>query len=372
MRLALVHDYLNQYGGAERVLEVLHDLYPQSPIYTSIYDPSSMPDSYRTWDIRTSFMQRIPFALRLGLRFQQSLLLLYPAAFESFDFSDYDVVLSVSSAWAKGVKTRPGTLNICYCLAPMRFAWNYQSYADREQLPGPIRKALPAAMAYLRRWDYANSQKVNRLIGISSTVVKRIGDCYQRSADLIFPPVETEAISLGSGPGDGYLVLSRLVPYKRIDLAVAACSRLGLPLTVIGDGRERAPLEAIAGPTVRFLGRVSDAEAREALGRCRAFLFPGEEDFGITPVEAMAAGRPVVAYASGGALDTVREGETGQLFHPQTVDALAAQLAVFDPGQFDSSKLRAHAERFSREHFQEAIAAYVDTAWQAHQGQVTV
>lgn len=357
MRIALVHDYLNQYGGAERVLEVLHDLYPDAPIYTSIYELETMPARFREWDIRTSFLQRLP----LARRHHRAFLLLYPRAFEAFDLGGYDVVISNSSAWSKGVITPPGTLHICYCLTPMRWAWNYAEYVEQEQLARAVRAVLPAAMRYLRSWDVRSSSRVDRFIGISRTVVARIARYYGREADLLFPPVDVRGMPLGSG-GSDYLVASRLIPYKRIDLAVAACSRLGLPLTVIGDGRDRPRLEALAGPTVRFLGRVSDARVREALGACRAFLFAGEEDFGIAPVEAMAAGRPVLAYAGGGALDTVVDGVTGELFLPQTVDALAEKLTSFDPGRFDPEAIRAHAMRFDTEAFKGALATYVKQA----------
>lgn len=363
MRLALVHDYLNQYGGAERVLEALHAIFPDAPVYTSLYEPDVMPADYRSWDIRTSFLQRIP----ASHRFHRAMLLLYPAAFESFDLSEYDVVLSVSSAWAKGIVTGPGTLHICYCLTPMRWAWTYREYVDREELGRIPRLVLPAAMHYLRLWDNASSQRVDRFIGISSAVVDRIRKYYRREADLIFPPVDAEDIPLGAGEGENYLVVSRLIPYKRIDLAVAACTRLGVPLTVSGDGRSRARLAAEAGRTVTFAGRLSDRQVREAMGSCRAFLFPGYEDFGITPLEAMAAGTPVIAFDAGGARDTVRDGVTGRLFSPQTVDALADVLATFDPGRFDRATIRAHALQFDRSHFQAQVRQYVEDAWREFQ-----
>lgn len=359
MRVALVHDYLNQYGGAERVLEALHDLYPDAPVYTSMYEPDAMPDHFRTWDIRTSFLQRMP----LARRFHRAFLLLYPPAFESFDLHYFDVVISNSSSWAKSVITPPETLHICYCLTPMRFAWNYREYVARENLGRPIRRLLPVAIHYLRMWDAVTASRADRYIGISRAVVGRIRKYYGREADLIPPPVDARAIPMGTESGENYLVVSRLIPYKKIDLAVVACSRLGLPLTVVGPGRDRARLEALAGPTVKFVGRVSDAEVHAALASCRAFLFPGEEDFGIAPVEAMAAGRPVVAYAAGGALDTVVDGITGRLFSPQTVDALADRLARFDPADFDPRTIREHALRYDTRSFQEAISAYVERAW---------
>ena len=358
MRLAIVHDYLNQYGGAERVLEALHEVFPDAPVYTSLYEPSALPGHLRTWDIRTSFLQRIP----LSHRYHRALLLLYPAAFESFDLSGYDIVLSISSAWAKGVITPPNTIHVNYCLTPMRFAWNYSEYVERERIGSAARAVLPVATHYLRLWDVATAQRVDRFVAISSVVRSRIQKYYRREADLIYPPVDAEQIPLGTGDGEDFLVVSRLVPYKRIDLAVAACSRIGAPLTIMGDGRDRAELAAKAGPTVRFLGHVSDAERSGALGRCKAFLFPGEEDFGIAPVEAMAAGRPVIAYGGGGALDTVVDGVTGQLFAPQTVDALAERLTTFDASRYRPEAIRGHALQFARSRFQRAIKQYLEEA----------
>jgi glycosyltransferase involved in cell wall biosynthesis len=299
----------------------------------------------------------------LAKRYHRAFLLLYPPAFESFDLHYFDVVISNSSSWAKSVITPPETLHICYCLTPMRFAWNYKDYLARENLGKPIRRLLPVAIHYLRMWDAVTASRPDRYIGISRAVVGRIAKYYGRDADLISPPVDAQAISMGNGVGDNYLVVSRLIPYKRIDLAVVACSRLGLPLTVVGSGRDRARLEALAGPSVQFVGRASDADVRAAMASCRAFLFPGEEDFGITPVEAMAAGRPVVAYAGGGALDTVVDGITGRLFSPQTVDALADRLASFDPTDFDARTIREHALRYDTRSFQEAIGEYVERAW---------
>lgn len=364
MRVALVTEDLNQYGGAERVVEALHQAFPDAPIYTSLYEPRALPARFRDWDIRTSFMQRIPFNHRL----HRALLLLYPAAYESFDLSGYDVVLSISSRFANGVVTPPGTLHINYCLTPMRFAWSYAEYVERERMGRATRAVLPGAVHYLRLWDVAASQRVDRFVGISSVVRDRIQKYYRREADVLFPPVDAEQITLGPGGNDHFLVVSRLVPYKRIDLAVAACSRLGAKLTVMGDGRDRGRLAAAAGPTVRFAGRLSDSEVRSAMGHARGFLFPGYEDFGITPLEAMAAGTPVIAFRAGGALDTVVDGVTGRLFQPQTVDALVDELSAFDPSSFNREEIRAHALRFDVQAFKSQMATYVDSAWAEFQG----
>ncbi len=363
MRLALVHDYLNQHGGAERVLEHLHGMYPAAPIYTSMYAPDLMPPRYRQMDVRTSFMQRLP-----GVhRHHQPYLLGYPLAFESFHLAGYDVVLSNSSAFAKGVVTPPETLHVCYCLTPMRWAWAYHEYVDREQIGGALRRALPLVMHYLRLWDVASAQRVDRFVAISRAVAARVRKYYGREAAVIYPPVDVERFTPRAAPPDDfYLIVSRLVPYKRVDLAVAAFNALGWPLKIVGDGRDRAALQRRAKANVEFLGRLPDDAVRDLMARCRAFLFPGLEDFGIAPVEAQAAGRPVVAYAGGGALDTVRDGETGVLFQEQSAAALAEAVRRCADLVLAPATIRAHAERFSATRFRRELSEYVERAWAEH------
>ncbi len=364
MRLALVHDYLNQYGGAERVLEELHALWPAAPIFTSMYAPTIMPASYRKWDIRASFMQRLPGVVP----HYQKYLLAYPLAFETFQLGGYDVVLSNSSGWAKGVLTPPETLHLCYCLTPMRWAWSYRDYVDRERVGPALRWAMWLAVHYLRLWDVASAQRVDRFLAISRAVAARIRKYYRREAEVIHPPVAVERFTPCPAPDDPpfYLIVSRLIPYKRVDLAVDAFNRLGWPLKIVGDGRDRAALQARARANVEFLGRLPDDAVRELMARCHAFVFPGLEDFGIAPVEAQAAGRPVVAYAGGGALDTVLDGETGVLFADQSADALADAVRRCADLRFDPLALRGHAERFSATRFHHELAAYVDRAWDEH------
>jgi glycosyltransferase involved in cell wall biosynthesis len=364
LKVALVHDYLNQYGGAERVLEVLHGMYPAAPIYTSMYAPRLMPPAYRRMDIRTSFMQRLPGVAR----HHQKYLLAYPLAFESFQLGGYDVVLSNSSAWSKGVITPPETLHVCYCLTPMRWAWSYREYVDRERVDDTLRRVLPLAMHYLRLWDVAAAQRVDRFLAISRAVAARIRKYYGRDAEVIYPPVAVERFTPRPEPDDFFLIVSRLIPYKRVDLAVEAFNRLGpgWRLKIVGDGRDRAALQARAKPNVEFLGRLPDDAVRDLMARCRAFLFPGLEDFGIAPVEAPAAGRPVVAYAGGGALDTVRDGETGVLFAPQTVEALAEAVRRCADLRWDPTAIRTHAERFSEARFERELSDYVERAWASH------
>jgi glycosyltransferase involved in cell wall biosynthesis len=363
VKLAIVHDYLNQYGGAERVLEKLHELFPEAPVYTSIYDPLTMPDDYRRWDIRTSFMQRFPGVMR----HHQTFLPFYPLAFESFDLSEYDLVISNSSAWCKGVHTPPSTLHLCYCLTPMRWVWNYREYVQRERFGRPIRMALPLMMNWLRLWDRVTADTVDQFATISRTVAARVGKYYRRDSTVIHPPVDTASFHTSEDHDDYFLVVSRLIPYKRIDLVVDAFNRLGLPLVIIGDGRDRPALQARAGDNIRFLGKVSDEEARRLYARCRAFLFPGEEDFGITPVEAQASGRPVIAYAGGGALDTVVDGVTGKLFYPQTVEALVDAVTSFNDADYDPAAIRRNAERFDTACFKRELLRWVDHHYREHQ-----
>lgn len=355
MRLAIVHDYLNQYGGAERVLESLHELFPDAPIYTSIYDPLRLPASYREFDIRTSFMQRLPGVSRHHQRY----LPCYPVAFESFDFTGFDVVLSNSSGWCKGVVTPPETVHICYCLTPMRWAWRYDEYVRREGFGRLVKLGLPAAMTALRVWDVTSAQRVDRFLAISRAVAARIEKYYRRGAEIVYPPVDTARFATTRPPGDYFLMVSRLIPYKRVDLAVEAFTRLGLPLKIAGDGRDLPALRARAGTSIEFLGRVSDAEVVELIQGCRAFLFPGEEDFGIAPVEAQAAGRPVVAFGAGGALDTVIDGRTGVHFAEQTPESLTVALRRLESLALDQAEIAAHARQFDRAVFRERLAGAV-------------
>jgi glycosyltransferase involved in cell wall biosynthesis len=360
MKVALAHDYLNQYGGAERVLEQLHDLYPDAPIYTSMYDPSIMPAAYRSWDIRTSFMQRLPFVTKR----HQAYLMAYPIAFESFDLSAYDVVISNSSAFCKGVVTGPSTMHISYCLTPMRWVWRYRDYVDRERLGGVARALLPPLIHYLRVWDAMASSRVDRYIAISSAVAARIRKYYRRNPEIIYPPVDTAQFPAAGPRGDYYMTAGRMTPYQRKDLIVDAFRDLGRPVKIVGDGRDRARLQARATPNIEFPGWVDDRTLRDLYANCRGYLFPGEEDFGIAPVEAQAAGKPVIAYAAGGALDTVIDGETGVLFARQTPADLADAVRRFETLSFDPDRISQNAERFSSQVFRERFSSFVERAYQ--------
>jgi len=358
LRLALVHDWLNQVGGAEDVLTELVGMYPRASIYTSIYWRDHMPAAWKAWDIRPLWMDRLPAIYR----HHQPYLPLYPLAFGGLRLADVDVVLSNKSGFCHGVRVAPGALHICYCLAPTRYVWQYDAYAARERFGGMVRGMLRPLLNALKRWDYAAAQRVDHFIAISSEVQARIRRFYDRDSTLIYPPVETARFTPSDQVDDYYLIVSRLIPYKRVDLAVAACTRLGLPLIVAGTGRDRAKLEAIAGPTVRFVGYVSDAELPDLMARCRAFIFPGLEDFGIAPVQAQAAGRPVIAFRGGGALDTVIAGVTGEFFDAQTVESLCAVLQTFDAARYMPAAIRAHALTFDASRFRRELSAFIDQA----------
>lgn len=357
MKIALVHDWLNQIGGAEFVLETLLDLYPAAPIYTSFYWPQVMPEKYRQWDIHTSFMDQLPFVKR----HHQPFLPLYPLAFESFDLSNYDLILSNKSGFCHGVVTDPGTRHICYCLTPTRYLWDFERYAQREGIGRLARGFLQPVLSYLRLWDRVAADRVDRFVAISRTVQQRIEKVYRRKSTIIYPPVDTERFSaVADKVKDHYLIVSRLIPYKRVDLAVQAFTRLDRPLIVVGDGRDRAKLESMAGPSVTFTGRLPDSEVAALMGTCRGFIFPGVDDFGIAPVEAIAAGRPVIAYAAGGALDTVIEGETGIFFREPSVEALATAVNEFESLKFEPARLRLHAQQFGRAKFECRITALIE------------
>ena len=362
VRVALVHDWLNQMGGAENVLEEFVALFPGAPIYTSMYGPEKMPDSYRSWPIRTTFMQRLPRVTDN----HQAYLPLYPAAFQTTDLSAFDLILSNKSGFCHGVRARRGNrkaLHICYCLTPTRFLWLYEQYRQRERIGSLLDLGLKPLLAMLRRWDYAAAQRVDHFIAISSTVQERIRKIYGRESVVVHPPVNTLRFTPDpSAPvGDYYLIVSRLIPYKRIDLAVKAFQELpNERLIVVGSGRARQSLEALSGPNVTFLGWQPGDRQLELMRGCKAFLFPGLEDFGIAPVEAMSAGRPVIAFRGGGALDTVMPGKTGEYFDEQTPDSLLQAIQQFDFRAYDPVDCRAQAETFSQEEFRRRLLGSIE------------
>jgi glycosyltransferase involved in cell wall biosynthesis len=358
MKVALVHDYLNQMGGAERVVLALHEMFPEAPLYTSIYDPQSVDNAFKSIDIRTSFMQKFPFVKK----HHQPFLPFYPFAMEQLDLRGYDLVLSSSSAFAKGIITRPETMHICYCHTPMRWCWNYDEYVEREHLGRLSRRILPFFISGLRVWDQTSSMRVDHFIANSPVVADRICKYYRRDAVVIPPPVEASRFTFDPTirPEDYFLIVSRFMPYKRIDLAIEACNQLQLPLVIIGSGRDENRLKRLAGPSIRFTGRLSDQEVLYYYAHCRALILPGEEDFGITPLEAQASGRPVIAYAAGGAMASVVDNVTGTFFHKQTVESLVEVLASFDEQRYDPQIIRNHALEFDQPRFRRRILQFIE------------
>lgn len=361
-RVALVHDWLNQQGGAENVLVELHRMFPSAPVYTSFYEPTLVDPAFRRLDIRPTWLQRFP----LWRRNHQALLPFYPLAFGGQRIPGAELVVSNSSAFCKGVRPEQAAVHVCYCLTPTRFLWMPDAYLASERAPFWSRVLLPPLLAWARRWDRNAAQRVTQFLAISRAVADRIQRFYGRSSRIVYPPVDVERFTPSTDVSDAFLIVSRLIPYKRIDLAVRTCTELGLPLRIVGTGRAEADLRAIAGPTVKFLGRLPDRDVSEEMARCRAFLFPGDEDFGITPVEAQAAGRPVVAYGSGGALDTVIDGTTGILFHDQTVVSLGAALRRLQAMTFDPDLLVANSRRFSRENFRRTLLEAINDTMRAN------
>jgi glycosyltransferase involved in cell wall biosynthesis len=352
MRIALIHDYLNQYGGAERVLETLCGIFSDAPIYTLLYDEAATGRVFKGREIHTSFLQKVPFARRHHHIFP----LLMPLAIEQFDLSEFDIVLSNSASFAKGVITKPHTRHICYCMTPTRFLWDdSHRYIDEFRYPWPVKKLVPLFITYLRIWDKEAAHRVDKFIAISNFVKARIKKYYERDAEVIYPPVNIAKYSISSGVGDYFLMVGRLVSYKRFDLAVKVFNAIKKPLKIVGDGPERGRLEKMAGPNIEFLGLVSDYKMPEIYSRAQAVIFPQVEDFGLVPLEAMASGRPVIAFRDGGALETVVDGETGIFFDEQAEISLAQAVGRYYQTQFDPKLIRSHALKFDEAIFKQKI-----------------
>lgn len=371
MRVVIVHDYLNQLGGAERVVGVLHQMYPEAPIYTLFSDTDKLWPSLRGADIRNSFLQRFKFVIKNFKLF----FWLYPLVMRTLKLPECDVVISSSSAYAKGIrlpKSKP--IHLCYCHTPMRFAWNFNQYMAHETQSKTLATLARVFIPLLKWWDVRTAGLVDHFITNSSVVRERVLRCYKRDAEVIYPPVELQPAPLPENlltesmqRGDGYfLVVSRLVSYKRLDLAVAACTSLNLRLFVIGVGPDRQRLEQMAGRTVTFLGWQPDETVRAYMASCTALIFPGEEDFGLTPVEVNSLGRPVVAYAAGGALDTIVDGQSGVLFREPTVISVAEALLKVQDLDWNGARIQQNAMRFDRSVFEQKLAQAVQAA--LHQG----
>lgn len=355
-----MHDWLTNMGGAERVIMNFKEIYPDAPIYTSIYNPEKMDNAFRNFDIRTSFIQDKKSAKENHQKYFPFM----PMAFESFDLNEYDIVLSSSTCCAKGVITNPETMHICYCNTPMRYGWEfYYQYANDSKMNPLKRKFLKYFINYMRLWDNVSSNRVDYFIANSENVANRIWKHYRRESVVIHPPVRAKFYNVSEIDEDYFLIVSRLVPYKKVDLAVQVFNELGLPLVIIGDGSERDNLEHQAKSNIKFLGRQPDNVLKQYYSKCRAFIFPGEEDFGITPLEAQASGRPVIAYGKGGALETVIDRQTGLFFYEQTVDSLKDAINTFLKNKFDKSSIRKHAESFDEEIFKKKIREYISESY---------
>lgn len=357
-KVALVHDFLVKMGGAERVLEVFANIYPDAPIYTLLFDRAVCGKVFPEERVRTSFLQKAPEFLRKRQRY---LLPLMPRAIESFDLSGFDLVISSSNAFAHGVLTPSNAKHICYCHSPMRYAWDYAHQYIKEQKMGPVKGYLvERMMRYIRMWDQVSADRVDRYIANSKHVRNRIRKYYRQDAAVLYPPVATTHFKPQKEHGDYFLIVAALTPFKKIDLAIQLFNKIGKRLIVIGGGAQYEFLKSIAGPTVDVIGRKEDSSVRAYVQNCRAFIMPNEEDFGIAPVEAMAAGKPVLAYGRGGALETIIPGETGEFFYKQTIESMEdgiGRMIVNEP-KYDAEKIHMHACRFAHRHFTEGWAKY--------------
>jgi glycosyltransferase involved in cell wall biosynthesis len=357
MKLAIVHDWLTGMRGGEKALDVVCERFPDAEIFTLVHIRGSVSANIERRRIHTSFVQRLPRVKD----FYRHYLPLFPTAIEQFSFDGFDRIISLSHCCAKSVVHPARVPHLCYCLTPMRYAWDqFEAYFGAERIGRMPSAAMRPVMARLARWDRDTSGRADRYVAISHYVAGRIRRYYNREATVVYPPVDTDFFHPDATTPERFaLVVSALVPYKRIDVAIAACTRAGVPLTIVGDGPERAALERNAPPTTRFLGRVSDEDIRSLYRRAAVALLPGEEDFGIVPLEAQACGRPVVALSRGGALETVKPGETGLLVDELSAEAFADAIADAVDRRFDAGTIRRHAEQFSRSRFGDEIAALV-------------
>ncbi len=354
MKVALAYDRVNKWGGAERVLLALHELFPQAPLFTSVYNPERAQWA-NVFKVIPSFLQSFPSAKSAHELYAT----LMPLAFESFRFDSYDVVISVTSEAAKGIITLPGTKHICYCLTPTRYLWSgYDDYFKN----GLFKSLSQPALSYLRRWEKVAAKRPDMYVAISQEVRKRIKMYYDQDAEVIYPPVDLPGVTNQTRGSRGayYLVVSRLVTYKRIELAIKACNRLKEPLVIVGEGHDKNRLQSIAGPTITFRSNLTDQELVEYYKGCKALVFPGVEDFGIAVVEAQRFGKPVIAYKGGGALETVIDGKTGMFFTPQTESALVRALQTFSGKKIDAQACKRQADMFTKEKFKKQFLTIME------------
>ncbi|MDX9893064.1 MAG: glycosyltransferase [Patescibacteria group bacterium] len=364
MKIALVHDHLIQEGGAERVLKVFQDIYPQAPTYTLLYDEKKLGKLFEGHQINTSFLQKWPGALK----HYQWFLPFMPTATESYDLIDYDVVLSSSSAMAKGIITRSNTIHFCYCHTPTRYLWSdTHRYIDELKYNRLVKKIIPMVLNRLRAWDQLAAQRVDYYIANSKNVADRIRKYYRRESVVIHPPVETNQFQIAKQIGKYFLTGGRLVAYKRFDLTVKAFNRLGIPLKIFGTGPEEKNLRALAKSHIEFLGKINQSELQQVYSQAIAFIHPQIEDFGLTAVESMAAGRPVIAFAAGGACETVVENKTGKFFEEQTWESLADTIVRFKPENYNSIEIKNYAQQFGVDRFRREINDLIVTEYQKAQ-----
>jgi len=358
MKTALVHDFLTYLGGAERVLKVMADIFPEAPIYTLLYDEEKVGKFFPKERVQTSFLQDKPTFLR---KRKQFLLTKFPIAVEQFDFSDYDLVISSSGAWMKGILTKPETKHICYCHAPMRFAWDRQAeYLASKDIKGLKKVLILKLLSKVRQWDLVSADRPDLYLANSQSIADLLDKIYKVKAKVVYPPVDVERFQMSEEDEGYYLILSRLSPYKNVELTVKAFASLtNERLVVIGTGEQEEYLRKIAASNVEILGFKSDEEAKLYFENCRAFIFPGEDDFGITPVEAMACGKPVLAFGKGGALETVVEGQTGTFFYQNTKESFLKALNELQKTEFDAQTIRKRAEEFSVKRFERDIKSIV-------------
>jgi glycosyltransferase involved in cell wall biosynthesis len=363
MKIALVHDYLVQYGGAERVLECFAEIFPEAPIYTLVYNKKLMHGNFSRKDIRTSFLQKFPMASARHRIFPQFM----PVAIEQFDFSDYDLVLSDSSSFAKGIITGPETLHICYMHTPMRFAWDdCQKYNNDFYFPIFIKKIVPFAMNYIRIWDRVSADRPDKIIANSNFVAKRIKKYFRRDSVVINPPIDIEKFKVNKEKEKYFITAGRFMAYKRFDITIKAFNKLGIPLKILGRGPEFKNLKKMAKNNIEFLGRVSDEELADYFSKCQAFIFPQEEDFGLTAIEAMACGTPLIAYRGGDIVEHMEEGKTGLFFENQTPEDIVEVVKNFKASFYDGEYIRSRVLKFDKKYFKDKIKNYIQEEFKKH------
>ena len=360
-KIAIVTDWMTNYGGAESVISAFHDLFPEAPIYTTLYKPEKMRELGGLKNVKTTYLNKIP-----GVK-HQWMIGLMPTAVEMMDLDEFDIVLSSCHSVSKGVITKPSTLHISYCHTPMRYAWESWDFESRlKKFPKLLHGTIRKQMKKIKRWDAAAAQRVDQYIANSSYIASKIKQHYKRKSDVIYPPVRTQSFQAVQSPrANYYFSVGRLIPYKKFDLLVETFNKSGLPLKIAGTGPELERLKSLAKSNVEIMGYVDDNTLQDLYANCKGFLFPQMEDAGIVPLEAMASGRPVIAYNKGGSLDTMIEGKTGVFFEEQQIESLTSAIQKFETMTFDSGFIRKHAEKYDIERFKEKILNHIEKQWKA-------